>query len=195
MAFKKLRMREPRYKEGELTPPGSLDTLLEVHQALIATEKRYGYPFGPFHLAKFMGTNSCLTHSYTHQLRRLGVINFEPLTTPLDIKIIVRENLEEIARETYAKAGFVVIMTRRSDNQSIVRRFRKIKIHECNGKHIAVGRGHDGRVLLNEWTGNEINDNEPYWLKDYTTRKKDFNIPDLKKKGIKYGEQKYRKTD
>ena len=183
--------KKPLRGRGEITTPGDLDTLIKVHQGLIDTEQEYGKAFGAFKLAKWLKMSSSRTHVYIYHLRNIGVINFKSDARQLNIKIIVRNNLEEVVREVYSKRGFLIIHSIEGYTGKHMRRPRRVEILKVGPRHVAVATSKYARHLLVEWHGQEINNNERYWEKDYTISEEDFDMKDLRKEIKSYGEEEH----
>lgn len=191
MPKKLTQPKRPGRGRGEFSTPGDMDTLMRVYQGLVDTETEYGKPLGTYNLSKWLHMSSSRAHVYIHHLRNLGIINFETEKHRLDIKIIVRKDVEKIIREVYGKRGFLVIHSVEGYTGKHMRRPRKVEIFEVGPKHIAVATSKYAKHLLKEWHGQEINNEEEYWSKDYTISEEDFDIKDIRKEIERYGKEEY----
>lgn len=122
------------------TIPKFPEILFDIHRTLIEF-KEDGKKTTCQSIGETIGRSSSTVSKYLHHLKSLGAIDFKDRERPLNIRIVVRENIESITRKIFMSEGYV--FARREGEEIMLLKLRK----KDNGKYLYV-RLRDGYYKL-----------------------------------------------
>ena len=168
MSSRQRKMTPKKLSKNNYTVPYYLDPLIAIHQGIVAWFDKFDDAPSMAELSRTTGYNSRQVWTYMHHLRELGAINFRDYVHDNGLEVIIRGDIEPIARKVYGQEGYLVMIQAKQTDKTPVRRFRKCRGRSM-GNFVQLMTTYQGvEYFVDGWDGDEYLRDDPWWMKDYT---------------------------